>query len=162
MKLLPTSIDIPQKNRDLLVALLNQQLANLSDLVSQTKQAHWNVRGSHFIAYHKLFEEIAGMFDQPIDQLAERVTALGGATLGTVRAAAENSELDELSPKIRADKELVLALRAGFKTAANLTRRAIAKAEQLDDAGTADLLTGISRTLDQSLWFLDATVDDRK
>ena len=39
--------------------LLNQSLADLSDLYSQTKQAHWNVRGPSFIALHKLFDDLA-------------------------------------------------------------------------------------------------------
>ncbi len=54
-----TAINIPAAARAKVVGLLNQQLANLSDLYSQTKQAHWNVRGQEFYQLHKLFDDLA-------------------------------------------------------------------------------------------------------
>ena len=54
-----TSIDLPAKTRESVIVLLNQQLADTFDLLSQTKQAHWNVKGMNFIALHKLFDDVA-------------------------------------------------------------------------------------------------------
>jgi starvation-inducible DNA-binding protein len=53
-----TKNDLPQDVRSKSVALLNSRLADCIDLQTQTKQAHWNVKGPHFIALHKLFDEI--------------------------------------------------------------------------------------------------------
>ena len=50
--------DLPQETRQRMVGLLNEQRADTFDLQSQAKQAHWNVRGPHFIALHKLFDEV--------------------------------------------------------------------------------------------------------
>ena len=48
----PTGNSVPSKARESSVALLNQALADLGDLYSQTKQAHWNVRGKNFYSHH--------------------------------------------------------------------------------------------------------------
>src|SRR5262245_24639289 len=63
--------------REKVVTILNQTLADLSDLYSQTKQAHWNVRGRQFYSLHKLFDELAETVEGHIDPLAERIPALG-------------------------------------------------------------------------------------
>jgi starvation-inducible DNA-binding protein len=60
----------------------------LFDLYSQTKQAHWNVKGEEFYQLHELFDEIAEELVKFMDMVAERATALGGEALGTVRMAA--------------------------------------------------------------------------
>src|SRR6218665_683484 len=87
-----TAIDLPAPARSSLVTLLNQQLANLADLYSQTKQAHWNVRGEEFYQLHKLFDDLSEALPEHIDTVAERAVTLGGLALGTVRSAAAASE----------------------------------------------------------------------
>lgn len=151
-----TKNDLPANSRKKTVAILNQLLADLSDLYSQTKQAHWNVRGRLFFAQHKLFDELAETVEGHIDPLAERITALGGVAQGTVRQAAAASSLAEF-PTAQADElACVNALLARFASTARAVRQAIDATAALGDAGSADLLTGLSRDLDQSLWFLEA------
>ena len=55
-----------------MIGLLNQELADTSDLYSQTKQAHWNVKGIHFYQLHLLFDELAEKRQGEADELAER------------------------------------------------------------------------------------------
>lgn len=150
-----TDIDIPADARQKLATLLNQQLANLSDLYSQTKQAHWNVRGPEFYQLHKLFDDLAEPLEEPIDMVAERAVTLGGVALGTVRCAGENSELAEF-PLTPDGMGYAKELADRFATAANSARQAIEEADELDDAGTADLLTQVARELDKSVYFLEA------
>jgi starvation-inducible DNA-binding protein len=88
-----TSVDIPPDRRAKVVTVLNQNLADAFDLQSQVKQAHWNVKGSDFWQLHKLFDEVAERAEEWVDELAERVTALGGYATGTVRMAAASSTL---------------------------------------------------------------------
>ena len=54
-----TSVDIPAARRAKINAVLNQHLADSFDLLSQVKQAHWNVKGPDFWQLHKLFDEAA-------------------------------------------------------------------------------------------------------
>ncbi|MGB8167840.1 MAG: DNA starvation/stationary phase protection protein Dps [Chthoniobacteraceae bacterium] len=150
-----TSIDIPAEAREKLVGILNQQLANVSDLYSQTKQAHWNVRGPEFYQLHKLFDDLAEPLEEPIDIIAERAVTLGGVALGTVRCAAKASELAEFSLAPGA-MEYAKELAQRFATVANSVRKSIDDADELGDADTADLLTQLSRELDKSVYFLEA------
>lgn len=151
-----THIDIPESRRTPLVALLNQQLADMLDLFTQIKQAHWNVKGIHFIALHELFDKLAEEAEDHTDDLAERATTLGGVALGTARMAAAYSRLPDFPGVGIEGSEALAGLIERFAQVAASTRAAIETAGELKDADTADLFTEISRDLDKSLWFLEA------
>lgn len=153
----PTAIDLPGTTRAELIDLLNRQLANVSDLFSQTKQAHWNIRGPEFYQLHLLFDDLARPLSEHVDTLAERAVSLGGLALGSVRAAAECSELDDF-PRHAGAMEYVQELAKRYGAACNSARTAVAQSDQLGDANTADILTALSRTLDRSLYFLEAHI----
>lgn len=151
-----TKIDIPLEKREPLVALLNDRLADLIDLQLQTKQAHWNVKGPNFIALHELFDDIAGSLGEPIDDVAERITALGGVAEGTLATVGKRTSLPAYSVKLSAGRDHVDALSTAVAGAGKSIRAAIDRSTELGDADTADLFTGISRDLDKHLWFLEA------
>ncbi len=152
--------DLPSKTRAISIDVLNQTLADVSDLYSQTKQAHWNVRGPYFFTLHKLFDEVADMVEEPIDDIAERIVQLGGFARGTVRMAAKGSGLSEfeVSEKTVESDPLAFAkaLAAQYAVSAKSVRARTDEAAAAGDADTADLLTGVSRALDKSLWFIEA------
>jgi starvation-inducible DNA-binding protein len=156
----PTSNDLAKKTRDEVIALLNQQLADSLDLYSQTKQAHWNVKGMNFYQLHLLFDEHAAHVIPWIDMLAERAVMLGGYATGTVRMSAEHTTLAEFPTKITSGKDYVEALVARWAAYAASTRAAIDTADEAGDADTADLFTEISRQVDMDLWFLEAHLQD--
>jgi starvation-inducible DNA-binding protein len=158
-KMHKTSIDISLENREQLVSLLNKQLADTFDLYSQTKQAHWNVKGRDFFQLHELFDKLATGLTDHVDTIAERATALGGTALGTTRMAASASRLPEY-PEIVEGLESVAALAERYGKLAASTRAAIDAATELGDADTADLFTEVSRDLDKSLWFLEAHLQE--
>src|SRR6266403_2168765 len=58
LRMYETENDIPEQRRSELNALMNQRLADAVDLQMQMKQAHWNVKGPHFIGLHELFDQI--------------------------------------------------------------------------------------------------------
>lgn len=156
VKLFKTRHDLNQKVRGHVVALVNQQLADTFDLLSQVKQAHWNVKGPNFIALHELFDSFAGHLTSAVDDIAERATALGGVALGTARLAAKHSRLPEYPLEAVNGEAHLNALAERFAALAASTRSAIDQAAKLDDADTADLFTGISRQLDKDLWFIES------
>ena len=73
-----TKNDLPEAARVKAVDLLNARLADCIDLQTQTKQAHWNVKGQHFIALHELFDKINEEVEDYVDDIAERAVQLGG------------------------------------------------------------------------------------
>src|SRR4051812_15133260 len=157
----PTHVNIPPEKRTALIEMLNQHLADTFDLMSQAKQAHWNVKGKDFYQLHLLFDEIAEELAGFVDLLAERATSLGGYATGTVRMAAENSALHEYPTDAVEGMEHVEALAKRLGLYAARIREGIDEAGKLGDQSTADLYTEISRTVDKRLWFLEAHLQDR-
>ena len=151
-----TRIDIPAENRQQIIEILNARLADTLDLYTQTKFAHWNVKGKDFYQVHLLFDAIAEHVEEGIDLIAERITALGGVAHGTLREAANNSSLSEYNLNARSSMEHVEALAEQVATVANAAREAIDQTDELEDQGTADLFTEIVRTLDKDLYFLES------
>jgi starvation-inducible DNA-binding protein len=155
-----TRNDVPQRVRDTMVSLLNQQLADTLDLYSQTKQAHWNVKGINFIQLHELFDDLAESVLEYVDMIAERATALGGYAQGTVRMSAANSTLAEFPADIVNGKQVVEVLAERYAHYAATTRAAIATAAEIEDQDTSDLFTEVSRAIDKHLWFLEAHLQE--
>jgi len=151
-----TRIDLSKETRDQMIATLNQALGDLFDLYSQTKQAHWNVKGKEFYQLHELFDELAGELLGFIDMVAERVTALGGEARGTVRMAAGGSQIEEYPDGVFEGLEIVNVLADRYSKLGASVREGIDAAEEAGDMTTSDLLIDVSRELDKSLWFLEA------
>jgi len=152
----PTRNDLGEKVRAGGVDLLNQQLADALDLALQAKQAHWNVKGPHFIALHELFDELVTEILEHADDLAERAVALGGTAYGTVRTAARTSRLAEYPLGIHSGRQHVAALSAAVAKFCASARAGIDAATALGDADTVDLFTEISRGADKLLWKVEA------
>ncbi len=151
-----TSMGMAQEVREEMAALCNQQLANNFDLYSQTKQAHWNVKGIHFEQFHVLFDKLADGIFIFGDMIAERTTALGGTALGTARMAGATSELPEFPADVFAGEEMIKVVVDRWGQYATSVRAAISQADAAGDLDTADLFTEISREADKLLWFAEA------
>src|SRR2546426_8396040 len=144
-RLYPTKNDLPEASRLEAVGLLNQRLADCIDLQTQCKQAHWNVKGPTFIALHKLFDEINEDVQEYADLLAERVVQLGAVAEGTVGLVAERSSLIDYPLALSTGAEHVAALSDALAMFGRTARVGIEEMNELEDAGSADILTEISR-----------------
>jgi starvation-inducible DNA-binding protein len=151
-----TRNDLPAKTRSKIIDLLNARLADALDLEMQTKQAHWNVKGPNFIALHELFDKVHTVAEEAVDEIAERIVALGGTAYGTVRAVSSSTTLSAYPEDIYEGRAHVDALSDVLATFGKNVRKAIDVSGKAGDADTSDLFTGISRDVDQYLWFLEA------
>ena len=152
----PTKNDLSAEQRTSLAQLLNERLADLIDLGLQAKQAHWNVKGPTFIALHELFDSVAEEIEVFVDDVAERVVALGGIAEGTIGIVGKRTKLAAYPPNITSGRDHVEALSTALATVGKAVRADIDRATELGDADTADLFTGISRDIDKKLWFVEA------
>ena len=158
MELHKTKNDLSIETRNKVVEILNARLADATDLKSQAKQAHWNVKGIHFFQLHELFDQIATTVEAQIDLIAERVTALGGTAMGTVRMVAKNSSLSEYPLEITDGTAHIDALSTALADYGKNIRRNIAEAAELGDENTVGLFTEISTEIDKYLWFVEAHI----
>jgi starvation-inducible DNA-binding protein len=151
-----TRNDLSVAARGEIAELLNARLADAIDLYLQTKQAHWNVRGPNFIALHELFDKLADEVSDYVDDMAERITALGGIAEGTIAAVGKRTQLKSYPIGAAHSKEHIDALANAYAAFGKSARQAIDQAGKAGDADTSDLFTGISRGVDKSLWLLEA------
>jgi starvation-inducible DNA-binding protein len=139
-----------------MIDLLNRQLADALDLGLQAKQAHWNVKGPHFIGLHELFDKVAEELEEFTDDIAERAVELGGVALGTIQIVSRDSRLKAYPLNLVSGREHVAALSGALAQFGTTTRSAIDTAAKAGDADTADLFTEVSRGVDKLLWFVEA------
>lgn len=152
----PTRIDIPLEIRTYVITLLQQTLACTVDLRSQVKQAAWNLKGTDVFTLQALCATIAAELDDYTDLMAARITVLGGVARGTARMAIAQSTLPEYPGDLVASMAHVQALAERFASYATAIRADIAHVTDIEDAGTTNLYTDISRGIETRLGELDA------
>jgi len=155
-KLHPTKNSLRETIRRAMIELLNQQLADVIDLGLQAKQAHWNVKGPHFIGLHELFDKVAEEVEEFTDDIAERAVELGGVALGTIQILSKKSRLQPYPLDVASGRQHVEALSSALAKFGTTTRQAIDTASKAGDADTADLFTEVSRGVDKLLWMVEA------
>ena len=151
-----TKNDLSETTRGKAIELLNARLADAIDLQTQTKQAHWNVKGPNFIALHELFDKINEDVEDYVDEIAERAVQLGGIAEGSARIAAKRSALSEYPANTVDGRSHVEALSTVLAAFGKSARKSIGDANDFGDLDTADLFTEISRGIDKWLWFVEA------
>jgi starvation-inducible DNA-binding protein len=153
-----TKNDLSEKVRVPVIELLNARLADAIDLQTQTKQAHWNIKGPNFIALHELFDKINEDVEDYVDDIAERAVQLGGVAHGTARTVAQRSSLAEYPVSAVSGRQHVEALSSALAAFGAAVREGINQANELGDLDTADLFTEVSRGVDKWLWFVEAHI----
>ncbi|MFB6131452.1 MAG: DNA starvation/stationary phase protection protein Dps [Salinigranum sp.] len=154
--LYPTQHYLSEQVRVPIIEMLNQCLADTTDLMTQAKFCHWNVKGIEFFQLHELFDEIAQILEDHADQIAERATALGGQAMGTARTSAANSQIPEPPSNVVEGRQIVEVFADRLaRHDANLYED-INRATEYGDVDTADLLNEISREVTKQLYFLES------
>src|SRR5438552_13334891 len=128
-----TKSDLSEEIRAKTVELLNARLADAVDLHTQTKQAHWNVKGPNFIALHELFDKINEEVEDYVDDIAERAVQLGGVAEGTARMVAKRSQQSEYPLHIAEGRDHVEAVSSALATFGKAVRQAIEASNELRD-----------------------------
>lgn len=151
------NIGITDQNRRAVADMLNRLLADEYVLYTKTRNYHWNVVGPQFAQLHAFFEQQYEKLDDIVDDVAERVRALGHPALGTLTEFGQRRRLEE-RPGVALDADgMVAALLADHETLVRQLREDLAAcAETYGDAGTADFLTGLMETHEKMAWMLRA------
>ncbi|WP_370674311.1 DNA starvation/stationary phase protection protein Dps [Pleomorphomonas sp. PLEO] len=147
--------------RTLSVELLNKHLSASIDLAAQVKQAHWNVRGTNFIALHELFDTVATAVGTYSDQIAERTGGLGGTAEGTVQTATARSFLVPYDLGIADGAQHVFAVAGSLAAFGESSRAAIGIATTQGDLETADLFTEVARGIARQLWLVESHAEPK-
>jgi starvation-inducible DNA-binding protein len=160
MKNFPTKNNLKSNTKSVAIGLLNARVADCIDLALMTKQAHWNLKGRHFIGVHEMLDGFRTQVDDYVDTMAERAVQLGGTALGTTQTTGKGTTLTPYPVDIYVIEDHLNALIDRYGKAANNVRESIDQADEAGDADTADIFTEVSRGLDKALWFLEAHMQE--
>lgn len=135
------------------IAALEQALADTYALALKTQNYHWNVEGPNFFGLHSLFEEQYTDAHTAVDELAERIRALGAPAPGGFQAFLDMTKIADAKQNLDAGG-MVADLTAAHETMADTLRSGISVAEEAGDPATADMLTGRLTAHDKHAWML--------
>jgi len=138
-----------------LVDALNKQIANWSVLYIKLHNYHWYVKGGQFFTLHAKFEEFYNEAGLHVDELAERLLAIGGNPVATMKECLELSSIREASGSESAE-EMVQSVVNDFSIIVGELKEGMSLAEKLDDETTGDMLLAIHSGLEKHIWMLTA------
>ncbi len=134
---------------------INLQVANWTVLYYKLHNYHWFVKGKHFFALHEKFEELYDEANGYIDELAERLLALGGKPAGTLQECLSLASIKE-APGGESEEQMLRAVIADFEQILSELGKAVEVSENEGDSGTADLFIGMKVSLEKHCWMLKA------
>ena len=147
------NIGISNEARQQIASGLSKLLADSYTLYLKTHNFHWNVEGPQFNTLHLMFEQHYTELALAVDEIAERIRALGVKAPGSYSAFAKLTSIDEASGEESAEemiRQLVLGQEADVRTA----RTALKPAAAAGDEPTADLLTQRMQIHEKNAWML--------
>ncbi len=138
---------------DQLIEKMNKQLANWSVLFTKLHNYHWYVKGDQFFTLHDKFEELYGLAGTQIDELAERILAIKGKPVATMKEYLDISSVKE-AEKNEGAFNMVANIEGDFERMVVEFDEIIDLAEKAHDEPTADMFISLKATLEKHAWML--------
>jgi len=152
------NIGLDENVRKSVAEALNKTLADTYGLYMKTHAYHWNVTGPQFHTLHVMFEEQYREMWAALDEIAERVRALGMFAPSSGKALSDLGVIDNADAEPPASTTMIERLLDGHETLIRRAREALAVAEEAGDAASADLLTVRIQTHEKTAWMLRSMV----
>ena len=151
-------IGINEPDRKKLAQGLSKVLADSYLLYIKTHAFHWNVKGPMFNTLHLMFEEQYNELFAAVDEIAERIRALGYPAPGSYKSFSELSSMKESEGRLSAN-EMIRELLAGQETVIRASRELVGLASQVGDEATADLATNRMKQHEKVAWMLRSLLE---
>ena len=155
-----TNTGISEQNRQNIVNILDALLADEYVLYTKTRNYHWNVVGPHFNDYHKAFEEQYDGLSEDIDEIAERIRALGFKASSSLDEFQKNSQLSEHPGEHPDANTMASNLLNDHETVIQAIRKKIPEiGDKYGDVGTEDFLTSLMEKHEKTAWMLRSILE---
>ena len=156
---LPVNIGINEEDRKAIAEGLSRLLADTYTLYLKTHNFHWNVTGPMFQTLHLMFETQYTELATAVDQIAERIRALGYPAPGTYTEFASLGSIPETTGVPKAN-EMIRLLVEGQEAVVRTARSIFPSVEQVNDEPTADLLTQRMQLHEKNAWMLRSLLEE--
>jgi starvation-inducible DNA-binding protein len=154
------NIGLTDTQRQGVINLLNNDLADSYLLLVKTKKYHWDVVGPQFMTLHKLWQAHYEALTINVDAIAERIRTLGGYPVGTMEGFLKICSLKEHADKIPTATGMVSQLLDDHEQVVRNLREHIEKcSDKFKDDGTADFLTSLMEQHEQIAWMLRSFIE---
>lgn len=145
--------------------MTNQALTqNLKNLLSETyilmlksQNYHWNVTGGNFHALHVMFQEHYENMFQAVDELAERIRAVGAVSPGTFKQFQSLSQIDSEAVQTK-DREMIISLIEDHKRLVETAKKVVEEAQKDQDDATMDMAIERIQTHEKYIWMLQSSL----
>jgi starvation-inducible DNA-binding protein len=151
------NIGITEKNRQAVSEQLAKLLADEYVLYTKTRNAHWNIEGPDFHSMHLFFESQYEQLDEILDSVAERIRKIGHYAPATLTQFLQLTHLTEQTDNKNDSLGYLKELLADHESIIEFLRGNITPfANDFNDAGTSDYITGLMETHEGMAWFIRA------
>jgi starvation-inducible DNA-binding protein len=147
-------IGIPDKHLQAVANEMNKVLADEFVLYAKTRNYHWNVEGSNFMEMHKFYESLYEQLDEIMDDVAERIRAIGHHAEARLKDYVRLTHLDEPAYTTVQKEQLQHLLEDHESIIRNLRKLITVFAEEHKDLGTSDFVTGLMEKHEKMAWFV--------
>ena len=151
-------IGINESDRRAIADGLARLLADTYTLYLKTHNYHWNVTGPMFNTLHLMFETQYNELALAVDQIAERIRALGHPAPGSYRAFSRLSSIQE-EEGLPPAEEMIRQLVIGQETVVRTAREIFPTVDRANDEPTADLLTQRMQIHEKNAWMLRSMLE---
>ena len=135
---------------------LNLYLANQMIDYVKKHNLHWNLKGTQFFTLHAKLEELYDEANDILDEVAERILALGGNPVSNMKEALEMATIKELGDGPKSADETIRALISDTDYWIKDSKEIVGLAEKEGDGVTADMFNGYTKAYQKLAWMLKA------
>jgi len=138
---------------------MNIFIADQFVMAMKIHNIHWNLKGDKFFTLHPLMDQYYNEHLGRIDEVAERLIAIGGQPIGSLQAALDVTNIEERADKKVSAEEMIDILIVDFTKMREQANRLIEIADEVKDYGTADYFTREIQVYDKELWMLNSYLE---
>lgn len=146
-------LDLPDDQVEKILHLLNELLASYQVHFQRLRGFHWNLKGHYFFYLHEEFEKLYEDAYEKIDEIAERVTTLGGQAISGMGACLEVSVLDDNNDFPNTETMMKIVLEDQLQLIVKM-RELIGVCSEAGDEGSVDLMGGMLSSLEKQAWMV--------
>lgn len=144
-----------QDYKTTMTTALNELLSDVQIYTMNVKGLHWNITGKNFFLLHDKYEELYNEADEMVDEIAERILAIGGNPFHTFEDYVANKDL-EVARHVSKGEEGVALVLGNLKYLLRKEREILEQASENSDEATASLIGDFIVSQEKEIWMLES------